>query len=111
MAPKTNLSGTKFLIGAAAISGTVGGWVLLSLAGLGSNAANGSTQDPAILDLLNQPLPTLAQPNGTFAGPVVNPGNAPVSQPTAQPKLRRVSRPSGSGAAPGAVAVTSSSRK
>jgi hypothetical protein len=108
MAPKTNLSGTKFLITAAAVSGTLGGWILLSLIGSGSNAGNGSSQDSAILDLLNQPLPTLAQPNGSFFGPVVNPNTSPANPLTSQQALRRVVAPA---QAPGAVAVTRSSRK
>jgi hypothetical protein len=108
MAPKTNLSGTKFLITAAAVSGTLGGWILFSLTGSGSNAGNGSIQDPAILDLLNQPLPTLAQPNGSVFGPVVNPNTSAANPPTSQQGLRRVVAPA---LAPGAVAITRSSRK
>jgi len=108
MAPKANLSGTKFLITAAAISGTLGGWILLSLTGPGSASANGSAQDPAILDLLNQPLPTLAQPNGSFIGPVANPNTSAANPPTPQPALRRVLAPAGGS---GAVAVTRSSRR
>jgi hypothetical protein len=108
MASKTNLSGTKFLITAAAVSGTLGGWILLSLFGSGSNAGSGSIQDPAILDLLNQPLPTLVQPNGASFGPVVNPNTSAANPPTSQQALRRVVAPA---QAPGAVAITRSSRK
>jgi hypothetical protein len=58
--------------------------------------------------LLNQPLPTLAQPNGSFFGPVVNPNTPPANPLTSQQALRRVVAPA---QAPGAVAVTRSSRK
>ena len=99
MAPKTDLSGTKFLIAAAAIAGTVGGWTALSLSGSGTQSA--AAQDSAINNLLNQPLPVLQQSNGSFIGPVVNP-SAAGNQPAPQTSLRKVVAP---------AAITRSSRK
>ncbi len=113
MAPKSDLSGVKFLIAAAAASGTVGGWI--ALAGDGAGAQSAVVQDPALLDLLNQPLPTLQQSSGSFIiGPLLDPNtagvNQPASQPTPLPTLRKVVAPSGGGSG-GASAVTRSSRK
>jgi hypothetical protein len=114
MAPKSDLSGVKFLIAAAAASGTVGGWI--ALAGDGAGAQSAVVQDPALLDLLNQPLPTLQQSSGSFfIGPVLDPSTAGVNQPAGQltplPTLRKVVAPSGGGGSGGAGAVTRSSRK
>jgi hypothetical protein len=123
MTPKTNLSGTKMLIAAAAISGTFGGWILLSLNEPAGASGTVSIQDPGILDLLNQPMPTLAQPNRIYFGPVVDAAgsgsgsaaNSNANPPALAPTLRRVVAPpasgGGSGGAPGAVGVTQSSRK
>ena len=111
MAKKTDLNGTKLLIAAAAVSGTLGGWILLSMTGTANTAASGSIQDPGILDLLNQPMPTLAQSNGSIIGPGLDAAN-PAANPSPQlPALRRVVAPSSSGGAPGAAAVSRSSRR
>jgi hypothetical protein len=88
MAIKNDLTGIKFLITSGAIAGTLGGWILVSLAG-GVNSG-GAVQDPAVLDLLNRPLPTLAMPNGVVVTSGTDPGAAPVVQPTAVPTLRSV---------------------
>jgi hypothetical protein len=109
MAPKTDLSGMKFLIATAAVSGTVGGWIFL--AGSGGGTQSAVVQDPAIENLLNQPLPTLQSFNGSLIGPVLNPNTAGVNQPAPLPTLRKVVAPRTSGSAPGAAAVTRSSRK
>jgi hypothetical protein len=109
MAPKADLSGTKYLLAAAAIAGTVGGWMLLSLSNGGTQSA--VVWDPAIENLLNQPLPTLRQSNGLRIGPVLNPTTAANDQPAPRPALRKVVAPPASAGAPGAVAVTRSSRK
>jgi hypothetical protein len=106
MAPKSDLSGMKFLIAAAAVSGTVGGWI--ALAGDGAGAQSAVVQDPALQDLLNQPLPTLRQSSGSFIGPLLNPNAAAVNQPAPLPTLRKVTAPSAGG---GVAAVTRSSRK
>ena len=100
MAPKTDLSGTKLLIAAAAITGTIGGWMALSLSGSGTQSA--AAQDSAIDNLLNQPLPVLQQSNGPFIGPVVNPSTSASNQPAPQTSLRKVVAP---------AAITRSSRK
>jgi hypothetical protein len=109
MASKSDLSGTKYLLAAAAITGTIGGWMLLS-------RSEGETQsavlrDPTIENLLNQPLPTLQQSNGLPTGPGLNPTSAMENTPIPQPTLRAVVAPPASAGAPGAAAVTQSSRK
>jgi hypothetical protein len=109
MAPKTDLSGMKFLIATAAVTGTVGGWIFL--AGSGGGTQRTVVRDPAIENLLNQPLPTLQPFNGPLIGPVVDPNAAAINQPATLPTLRKVVAPPSSGAAPGSVAVTRSSRK
>jgi hypothetical protein len=103
MAKKTDLGGMKFLIAAAAVTGTVGGWMLLASSSGGTQSA--AVRDPAIENLLNQPLPTLQPFNGSAIGPVLNPDAAGTNQPTPQPTLRTVAAP------PRAAAVTRSSRK
>jgi len=109
MAPKTDLSGMKFLIAAAAVGGTVGGWVFLADIGTGTQST--VVQDPALENLLNQPLPTLQPFNGSVIGPVLNLYTAGINQPTPLPTLRKVAAPPASGGGTGAVAVTQSSRK
>ncbi len=90
MAAKNDLTGIKFLITSGALAGTIGGWILLSLTGATSGKGGGSAQDQAVLDLINRPLPTLAQPNAQIPAPGSDP-NAPIKiQPTAQPTLRSV---------------------
>lgn len=93
MAGKTNLTGTKFFIAAGALTGTVGGWIMLSLTGAGG-AANGMGlfQDPAIVDLVHQPLPTLAAPNVQAIPADPNQQTAPGVQPPAVPTLRSVNQ-------------------
>jgi hypothetical protein len=59
MAPKKDLGGMKFLIAAAAVSGTVGGWI--ALAGSAGGTQSAVAQDPALENLLNQPMPTLQE--------------------------------------------------
>jgi hypothetical protein len=108
MAPKKDLGGMKFLIAAAAVSGTVGGWI--ALAGSAGGTQSAVAQDPALENLLNQPMPTLQESNGSFIGPVLDPNTAAVNQPNPLPTLRKVVAPSGGNGA-GAVAVTRSSRK
>jgi hypothetical protein len=92
MATKNDLTGIKFLITSGALAGTIGGWILVSLAGgLNGGAGGGAVQDPAILDLLNRPLPTLAKPGVVIAPPSgTDPGAAPAVQPAAVPTLRSV---------------------
>jgi hypothetical protein len=91
MAAKNDLTGIKFLITSGALAGTIGGWILVSLAGGRSSGEGGAVQDPAIMDLLNRPLPTLAKPGVVIAPPS---GSDPVAasavQPTAVPTLRSV---------------------
>jgi hypothetical protein len=103
MAKKSDLSGMRFLIAAAAVTGTVGGWMLLASSSGGTQSA--VVRDPAIENLLNQPLPTLQPFNGSVIGPVLNPDGAGVNPAVSQPTLRNVVAP------PRAVAVTRSSRK
>jgi hypothetical protein len=63
---------------------------LLSLTGATSGQGGGSIQNQAVLDLINQPLPTLARPNAQIQTPGSD-TNAPIKiQPTAQPTLRSV---------------------
>ncbi len=100
MAPRKDLSGTKLLIAAAAITGTVGGWMALSLSGSGTQTT--AAQNSAINNLLNQPLPVLQQSNGSFIGPVVNPSASANNQPAPQTSLQKVVAP---------AAITRSSRK
>ncbi|MGB7538393.1 MAG: hypothetical protein WBM17_07625 [Anaerolineales bacterium] len=89
MAAKNDLTGIKFLITSGAIAGTIGGWILVSLAG-GLNGG-GTVQDPAIMDLLNRALPTLAKPNVVVGTSGTDPGAAPAAvQPTTVPSLRSV---------------------
>jgi hypothetical protein len=88
MAAKNDLTGIKFLIASGAIAGTIGGWILVSLAG-GLNGG-GTVQDPAIIDLLNRPLPTLAKPNVVVGTSGTDPGAAPAVQPAAVPTLRSI---------------------
>jgi hypothetical protein len=91
MAAKNDLTGIKFLITSGALAGTIGGWILVSLAGGLNAGGGGAVQDPAILDLLNRPLPTLAKPGVVIAPPSgTDPVVAPAIQPTAIPTLRSV---------------------
>jgi hypothetical protein len=91
MAAKNDLTGIKFLITSGALAGTIGGWILVSLAGGSNGGGGGTVQDPAIMDLLNRPLPTLAKPGVVFAPPSgTDPVAAPAIQPTAVPTLRSV---------------------
>jgi hypothetical protein len=107
MAAKNDLTGIKFLITSGALAGTIGGWILLSLAGGVNGGSGGDVQDPAIVDLLNRPLPTLAKPGVVIAPPSgTDPVAAPVGQPTAVPTLRSVNNQS----APPPVTNTQSSK-
>ena len=91
MAAKNDLTGIKFLIASGAIAGTIGGWILVSLAGGANSGGGGAVQDPAIMDLLNRPLPTLAKPGVVSITPsVIDSAAAPAVQPTAVPTLRSV---------------------
>ncbi len=90
MAAKNDLTGIKFLITSGALAGTIGGWILLSLTGATTGQGGGSAQDQAVLDLINQPLPTLAQPNVQIPASGSDPNTALKIQPTAQPTLRSV---------------------
>jgi hypothetical protein len=90
MAAKNDLTGIKFLITSGALAGTIGGWILVSMVG-GLNGGGGVVKDPAIVDLLNRPLPTLAKPGVVIAPPSgADPGAALAVQPTAVPTLRSV---------------------
>jgi len=89
MAVKNDLTGIKFLIASGALAGTIGGWILVSLAGGASSGGGGTVQDPALMDLLTRPLPTLAKPGLVSAPPSVI-DSAPAVQPTAVPTLRSV---------------------
>jgi hypothetical protein len=90
MAAKNAFSGIKFLITSGALAGTIGGWILLSLAGGTSGQGGGSIQDPAVLELINRPLPTLARTNAQISVPGSDPSGSISVQPTAQPTLRSV---------------------
>ena len=107
MAAKNDLTGIKFLITSGALAGTIGGWILLSLAGGVSGKGGGSVQDPAVLDLINRPLPTLAQPNVQISAPGSDPNAPSKIQPTAQPTLRSVADLP---APPSPVVITQSSK-
>jgi hypothetical protein len=116
MPPKNNLQGTKYLIAAGAMAGTVGGWIILSLA---NPAQSGAVMgDPALQDLLNQPLPTLVQAGpaqgGSSAGGI-QPANS-IVQPAGPQPLRSVSKPppvyvAPRNSAPAPVVTTRSSKK
>ncbi len=97
---KLNLTGTKLLIASGALAGTVGGWTALALA-----EGSGGVQDPAWTNLVNLPIPTLAQPGVAPAGPLADAGAPAGAQSAPQPTLRSVEP-----AAPPPAAVTGSSR-
>jgi hypothetical protein len=91
MASKNDLTGIKLLITSGALAGTIGGWILVSLAGGLNGGGGGAAQDPALMDLLSRPLPALARPGVVIAPPPgTDPAAAPVIQPTAVPTLRSV---------------------
>ena len=106
MAAKNDLTGVKFLITSGALAGTIGGSILLSLTGAAGGQGGRSVQDPAVLDLINRPLPTLAQPNVQIPASGSDPNTALQIQPTAQPTLRSVAELP----APGPVVITQSSK-
>jgi hypothetical protein len=106
MAVKNDLTGIKFLITSGALAGTIGGWILLSWTGGASGQGGGSIQDPAVVDLINRPLPTLAWPNTQISAPGSDPNGSINIQPTAQPTLRSVADQP----APPPAAVTRSSK-
>jgi hypothetical protein len=104
MTSKSNLNGTKFLLAAGALAGTVGGWILLSLLGGAGGQGNAVVQNPAGMDWLSQPLPTLIQANGQTSGSASVSTVSVDLQPIAQPTLRSVADQ------PAPAAVTQSSR-
>ena len=107
MSAKINLTGTKLLIAAGALAGTVGGWILFSMAGGGSAAGSGPVWDPAVADLLTRPLPTLAPWNTPLPGTVGNSAGASIILPTEKPALRSVSAQPD---VPASAAITKSSK-
>jgi hypothetical protein len=113
MATKNNLQGTKYFIAAGTLAGTVGGWILLSW--MNPPGPQTVLRDPALDNLLSQPLPTLAQPIGIIPSEQISSAADP-AQPAAQQPLRSVARPSvsaapASSAPPPPVATTQSSKK
>jgi hypothetical protein len=99
MAAKFDLSGTKWLIAAGALAGTIGGWALL--AGNPGQTPT-TTADSSVWNILNQPLPTLASAGvggtGAIQGPPAAPGHTTLRSVNAPPP------------APQPIVITRSSR-
>jgi hypothetical protein len=109
MAAKNDLTGFKMLVASGALAGILGGWVLISMAG--GQSGNGATaQDPAILDWVNKPLPTLAKPNGAVGAAGVIPQAGPAVPTAAAPTLRSVNQQPANPSGPAPVTNTQSSR-
>jgi hypothetical protein len=107
MTQKSSNSGVKFLLSAAALAGTVGGWALIT------HSAAATQPQPAAAAVVAAPvdlppLPTLVAPPAAGSVPAAaQPGaqtSAQVTAPSAPPPLRVVSAP------PAPVTTTRSSR-
>lgn len=88
MANKINLTGTKTLITAGALAGTIGGWLVLSYgSGNSGTGQNALMNNPALENYLLQPLPTPANPALQNFAPA-DPAGSGSAQAADQPGLR-----------------------